>query len=150
MRRVLIALSLLVCLSGCIPKFAPLQANTSYESRFQRAEQFLLDKKYADALAELDLVRSESSGSPEAARAHFYTALIYAMPDNPELNYGHAILEFSDFLKLYPGDTRSRDAEVWISALTQNVELKKENATLHKNIDRLMRLDIRQEERRRK
>lgn len=148
MRLEVITVSMFVWLSGCAPVAAPLHVIPAGEMRLHRVELSLKDKKYPNALAELKLIRSEYPGSPEAAYAHFETALIHAMPDNPELNFGEAIIEFESFRKLFPDDKRSRDAEAWISALTANMELKKENDKLNKNIEQLKRLDIRHEERR--
>ncbi len=104
------------------------------------------DKNYLAALTEFKLIRSEYPGSPEAASAHFTTALIHAMPDNPEMNIGEAIQEFEAFRRKYPDDKRSQETEAWIFTLTSNMELKKENDKLNKNIEQLKRLDIRHEE----
>jgi len=143
MRKVFVMLAM-IYLYGCAMAPVPNQS----EQAFQNAAISLKDNKYSEAIAVYRKIVAEDPGSELAADASFELALVLIAQDNPQNDLIKAISEFEIFLKRYPNNKRSYDAQIWISALKAILELKKENEHLKKNIDQLKRLDIRHEERR--
>jgi outer membrane protein assembly factor BamD (BamD/ComL family) len=141
-----------ISLSGCARIIG------QQDTEFYRADSFLKEKKYSEAItAYRSIAKGESAKTERAANAQFALASALAYYDNPERDYTLALQEFDEFLKLYPDDEKAHEARQWRSLLKLIIELKKENDLLNKNIEhlnksieQLKQLDIRHEERRRK
>lgn len=146
MKKGIIMLCMIMTIAGC----ATLALQSGPGKDYQDASVLLQEKKYVDALASFQKVLREAPDSDFAADARFDSALLHAMPDNPQKDYAQAIQLFEEFLKLHPEHIKAPSARAWVLVLRNALDLKKENEALKKNIEELKRLDIRHEERRRK
>ena len=123
---------------------------TGLAAEVQTAEGLFKAKKYDEAISVYRkvLAASPAPSSEDAANASFGLAYTLAFYDNPQRNYSQALQEFDEFLKQYPDNARSREAQNWRSVLKIIVDVRKENERLSQSIEQLKRLDIRHEERR--
>ncbi len=145
-------------LLGCVPTMPPSEQRAASEpkvlagpeSDMQKAVSLEQDKKYAAALAVYREIVTDYPKSPVAADALFAIARLDAFYDNPQKDYAQALVEFSEFEKLYPNHEKSREAQNWQVILKSILDLKKENNRLRKSIEELENVDIRHEEKRRK
>ncbi len=133
------------------------------DTEFYRADNFLKEKKYSEAIAAYRSILKEPVTSERAANAQFSLALALAYYDNPGKDYALALQEFNAFLRLYPNNGKESEARQWQSLLKliadlkkendllsrSSEDLKKENERLSKSIEQLKQLDIQHEERRR-
>ena len=130
MRRLMLILLLAVySLSGCA-RFVGEQ-----DTEFNRADSFLKEKKYPEAITSYSQIAKETANPERAANAQFALASALAYYDNPEKDYSRALQEFDEFLTRYPDSEKAQDAQQWRSMLRMIVEMKKENENLAKNID---------------
>jgi tetratricopeptide (TPR) repeat protein len=107
------------------------------------ANELVQNKKYGEAVSLYRKVIRERPDSSMVADARYGLATTLAWYENPQRDYTQALQEFDEFVKLYPGDSRIRDAQNWRHVLRTLHELSK-------SIEQLKRLDMRHEERRRK
>jgi outer membrane protein assembly factor BamD (BamD/ComL family) len=140
----------LVFLTGCAMSSQPEVAETNTESAFQSAASLAKENKYPEAVAAYRKFAAETPVSPLAAEALFQAACLSAASRNPRRDYTQALAYFEEFLKLHPDHEKAVEAENWRAALTTIMNLKRDNARLNQSIERLKRLDITSEERRRK
>jgi len=145
-KLVLLIPCFILCLTGCM-RFSP---PTGPAAEVLTAEGLFTAKKYDEAINVYRkmLAASPAPSAEDAANASFGLAYATAFYDNPQRNYPQALQEFEEFLKLYPNDARSREAQNWRSVLRIIVDIRKENEHLSKSIEQLKKLDIRHEERR--
>lgn len=124
--------------------------STGPAAQVQAAEDLFIARKYDEAINAYRkvLAASPAPSSEDAANASFGLAYATAFYDNPQRNYPQALQEFEEFLKQYPDNARSREAQNWRSVLKIIVDIRKENEHLSKSIEQLKKLDIRHEERR--
>jgi outer membrane protein assembly factor BamD (BamD/ComL family) len=94
-------------------------------------------------------VEQEFPGTEWSGSAAYAIAVTFAMTDNPQQDYGNALMEFDRFIEHYPQHDRLPEARAWRQAIRQLLDTRKENARLNKNIEQLKELDLQQEERRR-
>lgn len=144
---ILIVSLCIVWCSGCIYN-ATVKPVSSIEDRMLAAEVSLKDKKYAEALESYRSVFTEATASESAAEAKFGMAYTLIFYDNPQKNFSLAFQEFDEFLKLYPGHSRSAEAQTWRNLLKQLLDARRENERFKKNIEQLKKIDIRHEEQR--
>ncbi len=151
MRKVfaLIMLVAFVLPAGCCIKPSWNGGLTESESEYQDALNKVKEKKYQEALELCRKIVSDSPQSPVAPDALFEAAYLQVMYDNPEKDYGQALSGFDEFLKRYPDHAKVEDARNWRGVLKTILDAKKENERLLQNIEKLKKLDIRHEERRR-
>jgi TolA-binding protein len=123
---------------------------TGPEKQFQDAAVSVKEKRFKEAAAACNKIMADAPNSPLAADALFELAIINAHHDNPQRDYAQAIRTFSEFLKRYPDNRRTDEAQTWISVLRSVQELKKQNEHLNESIEELKKLDIRHEEKRKK
>lgn len=145
MRKALVLLAI-TYLTGCV---ATMNVPTGPDKGFQDAAAFVKEKKYSEAIVAYKKIVAASPASALAADSLFELAVIRTLHDNPQRDYVQAIHAFEEFIRQHPGHGRTPEAQSWIYALRQVLDLKKENEHLKKNIEQLKRLDIRHEERRR-
>ncbi len=107
------------------------------------ADNYLKKKQYSNAVAAYREFLQEAPDSFYAADARYGLAMTLVAADNAQKDYAQATHEFEIFVKLYPNDKRSSEAQNWVAVLKA---LNDQN----KRIEQLKRLDIRHEERRRK
>ncbi len=155
MRKFFIILLLSACcLGGCASMLARIQSGPQgghvQDAEFDRADGFIKEKRYNEAIEAYNKIAQESVGSERGARALYEAAFTHAFYDNPHKDYALALQGFDEFLRAYPDNERASDAQNWRSILKMVQELKKENEHLTKSIEELKRIDIRHEERRRK
>ncbi|HXY55962.1 MAG TPA: hypothetical protein VEM40_14965 [Nitrospirota bacterium] len=164
MRRLLLILLAAYSLSGC----ARLAGGPDTE--FYRADSFLKEKKYSEAIIAYRQIANDIANPERAANAQFALASTLEYYDNPQKDYALALQEFDQYLARYPDSDKAQEAQQQRSLLQIIVELEKENHNLTKsieqykqnveqykqNIDRLTKsieklkqLDIQHEERRR-
>ena len=136
----------IICLTGCM-RFG---LSSGPAAQVQAAEDLFKAKKYDEALGAYRkvLAASPAPSLEDAADARFGLAYTTAFYDNPQRNYAQALQEFDEFLKQYPHNARSREAQNWRYVLRIIVDVRKENEHLSKSIEQLKKLDIRHEERR--
>ncbi len=137
MRKVFILFTL-ICLSGC----ATWGIITDSDKDFQAAAALVKVNNFPEGLRAYDKIVSDRPHSAPAADSLFEIALIHAHPDNPAKDYAMAIQTFEKFIERYSDHKKAAEARTWISALKTLQELKEQ-------IEQLMRIDIRHEERRR-
>ena len=124
------------------------QASQPVHNKLLAAQKLVQGAKFADAVSAYRLILKEHPGTEWAPEAKYGIALVYASADNPQRDYAAAVSEFDDFLSLYPTDKRAAEAKSWRKALKLLLDTKKDNDLLHKNIEKLKQLDVRQEEKR--
>jgi TolA-binding protein len=107
------------------------------------ANELVQNKKYSEAVSLYRKVIRERPDSSTAADARYGLAATLAWYENPQRDYAQALQEFDEFVRLYPGDARIRDAQNWRHVLRTLHELSK-------SIEQLKRLDIRHEEQRKR
>lgn len=137
MKKVFILFTL-ICLSGC----ATWGSITDSGKDFQAAAALVKENKFEQGQKAYDRIVTDSPHSAPAADSLFEIALIHAHPDNPAKDYARAIQTFEKFIERYSDHKKAAEARTWISALKTLQELKEQ-------IEQLMRIDIRHEERRR-
>ena len=145
MNKVIVLLAV-IWFFGC----ATTSVVTGPEKQFQYAAVSVKEKRFKEAAAACNKIMTGAPDSPLAADALFELALINAHHDNPQRDYAQATRTFSEFLKRYPDNRRADEARTWISVLRTVQELKKQNEHLNESIEKLKKLDIRHEEKRRK
>ncbi len=107
------------------------------------ADNYLKKKQYSNAAVAYREFLQEAPDSFYASDARYGLAMTLVAADNSQKDYAQAFHEFEAFVKLYPNDKRSAEAQNWIAVLKA---LNDQN----KRIEQLKKLDIRHEERRRK
>ena len=142
----IIALIALLLLSGC----ATGSVVTAPEKQFQAAAVSVKEKRYKEAAGAYKKIAADAPGSPLAADALFELALLQAHHDNPQRDYAQAARSFEEFLKRFPDNRRTDEAQTWLTVLKAVQDLKKQNEYLTKSIEELKRLDIRHEQKRKK
>ncbi len=143
--RTIALLVVLIVLAGCIPL-----KTTGPEAMYQNAELLANDKRYEDAITAYCKIVADNPQSPVAADALFEASYLRTFYDNPQKDYGKALAGFDEFVKRYPDHPKTPDANTWRAALKTIMDVREENVRLKKNIEKLNKLDIRQEEKRRK
>ncbi len=134
MKQLCVLIALTVLLSSCASFTGPGR-------EVQTANDLVQSKKYTEAIALYRKSIREHPTSSSSADARYGLATALASFENPQRDYAQALQEFDEFVRLYPGDARIREAQNWRQVLR----------TLHdlsKSIEQLKRLDIRHEERR--
>ena len=145
MRKLLGLVLILACsLSACTWRIG------GRDVELERAGKLVKEGRHTEAMATYCKIARESPGTERGANALFACASVRAAYDNPQRDYALALQEFDEFLRLYPGNERSREALNWRFLLKTMLDLKKENEGLSSRIEQLKQLDIRQEERRRR
>lgn len=124
----------LVLASGCATFVVP-------QRELSRAESLFENRKYADAIAIYRTLMRSNSNTASAAEARYALAYTLAYYDNPQRDYGQALQEFEEFLKLYPDHRKAQDAKNWRQVL-RTVD------TLNKSIEQLKQLDKKIEQKR--
>ena len=115
---------------------------------FVEAQRLILNHKFTEAIAAYRQVIQEHPDTEWAPEAKYSIALAYVSAENPQRDYALGILELDEFLSSYPQDPRAEEAKSWRAVLKAAIDSKKENDRLHKNIEQLKQLDVRQEEKR--
>ncbi|MGC1455236.1 MAG: outer membrane protein assembly factor BamD [Nitrospirota bacterium] len=143
MKKVIVLLAI-IWFSGC----ATTSVVTGPEKQFQDATISVKEKRYKEAAAACNKIMADAPDSPLAADALFEIALINVHFENPKRDYVQASRMFAEFVKRYPDNRRTDEAQAWISVLKTVQELKKQNEHLNESIEELKKLDIRHEEKR--
>jgi outer membrane protein assembly factor BamD (BamD/ComL family) len=152
-----IAAVALLAASGCAgtwrlspdsPEQKQPNASEAVQNKVEEAQKLVQSSKYPEAVSAYRLVLLEHPTTEWAPEAKFGIALTYVSADNPHKDYAAAIVEFDEFLSLYPTDKRAAEAKSWTHVLKAFIETKKENDRLNKNIEKLKQLDVRQEKKR--
>jgi outer membrane protein assembly factor BamD (BamD/ComL family) len=117
-------------------------------TKFAEAEILMKARKFTEAIAAYRLVITEHPDTEWSPEAKYNIALAYVSSENPQRDYALGIAELDEFLASYPRDPRAEEAKSWRTALKALLDTKKENDRLHKNIEKLKQLDMRQEEKR--
>ncbi len=144
----IIVLVLLSYLAGCAR--LPQQQPQPVDAELVQADSLQHEKKYREALDIYEKVAKDSSGTERGAVALFSAGKVRLLFDSPQKEYQRALQNFDEFLARYPNDSLAADAQAWRTLLKTVLDLRKENEHLSKSIEELKRVDIRQEERRRK
>ena len=129
MKRALGLLLTVVAFTGC----ATL-ANIGRSPDLRAADTLFSERKYGEASAAYRALLRTNSGNSTAAAARYSLAYTLAYYDNPQRDYGQALVEFEEFLRLYPDHRKAQDAKNWRQVL-KTVE------TLNKSIEQLKKLD---------
>ena len=124
------------------PATAPQSDSTT------EAKHFIKDQKYTEALVSLEAALRDAQHSSDAPEIKYLIATVYVAADNPQRDYAQALIEFDEFLHNYPDHERAPEARSWRQAIKTILDTKKENERLHKNIEGLKQLDMRQEQKR--
>ena len=133
------------------------------DTEFYRADSFLKEKKYSEAITAYRQIANDTANPERAANAQFSLAAALAYYDNPQKDYALALQEIDEYLARYPDADRAQEAQQQRSLLQIIVDLEKENHNLPrsieqykqnidrltKSIEKLKQLDIMHEERRR-
>ncbi|MHB8844643.1 MAG: outer membrane protein assembly factor BamD [Nitrospirota bacterium] len=117
-------------------------------AQFVEAQNLMETHKFTEAIAAYRQVIQEHPDTEWAPEAKYNIALAYVSAENPQRDYALGIFEFDEFLSSYPQDPRAEEAKSWRAVLKASLDAKKENDRLHKNIEKLKQLDVRQEEKR--
>ncbi len=125
--------------------FQSCAALTVPQQDLSRADNLFSSKKYGDALAVYRKILRDYPGSHAAAEAQFSIAYTLICPDNSDMDYEQALVEFDKFIKLYPDDSMAYEADNWRMLLKTLSDARKENVKLNSKIDQLKQLDIRRE-----
>ncbi len=120
------------------------------DNEFSKADRFIQEKKYPEAIALYEKIAKDSSGSNRAADALFSSAKARASYDNPHKDYGASLQQFDEYIRRYPNNKRAPEAQQWRYLIKTIIDVKKENERLNQNIEQLKKIDIKHEERRRK
>jgi TolA-binding protein len=128
-RLTLILLLAIYSLSGCARIIG------GQDPEFYRADSFLKEKKYSEAITAYRQISQDTANPERAANAQFALASTLAYYDNPEKDYPLSLQEFDEFLARYPDSDKAQEAQQWRSLLRIVVDLKKENESLAKNIE---------------
>jgi outer membrane protein assembly factor BamD (BamD/ComL family) len=156
----LIAAATIMTINGCAGKWPDAaeqqlqqqqqeeQARHAVQTKLADAQKLAQGSKYAEAVSAYRLILQEHPGTEWAPEAKYGIALAYVSADNPQRDYSAAIVEFNEFLSLYPSDKRTAEAKSWRQTLKALLDTKKDNDRLYKNIEKLKQLDVRQEEKR--
>lgn len=99
--------------------------------------------KYSGAAAAYRKIIQAYPGTNAAADARFSLAETLAAADNPQRNYGLALRELEEFLKLHPRHPKARRARDWRQVLRTLDQL-------NRSIEELKKLDVRHEEKRKR
>lgn len=121
---------------------------TTASAKFVEAQRLIQNHKFTEAIAAYRQVIQEHPDTEWAPEAKYSIALAYVSAENPQRDYAVGIFEFDEFLSSYPQDPRAEEAKNWRTVLKAAIDTKKENDRLHKNIEKLKQLDVRQEEKR--
>lgn len=120
------------------------------DNEFSKADRFIQEKKYPEAIGIYEKIAKDSSGSNRAADALFSSAKARASYDNSHKDYALALQDLDEFLRKYPNHEKAREAHNWRHLIKTIIDVKKENERLNQNIEQLKNIDIKHEERRRK
>jgi outer membrane protein assembly factor BamD (BamD/ComL family) len=112
------------------------------------ADKLLREGKYADAEKAYRRVPQEHPGTAWVPLAQYALATLLVSPDNPQSDYASGLAEFENFISLYPQHERAAEARSWRQAIKQILDTKKENVRLKSTIEKLQKLDLKQEEKR--
>ncbi len=112
------------------------------------AKKLISERKYSDALTTLQKALHDGQYGASAPDIRYLIATVYVAADNPQRDYSQALVEFDEFLRLYPDHERAVEAKSWRHAIKLILEAKKENERLRKSIEGLKELDVRQEQKR--
>jgi hypothetical protein len=167
------------CLSPTWPptwpqKAIPTNLETSRTNNSDFAPQDLKSSDFAGRIKELDIIsKSAKTSAIEKAEAHRRLAILYLIPRNPDSDFQSATNELGKFLEIAPHKLDNPAAASWATALKfgeeyqrlktkvgalniKNYRLAKEktaladkNTELMKIIEKLKKLDLSLEEKRR-
>ncbi len=146
MTRIVIALLLALVVSMGCQTVGTHQTTTA--PMVAEAQKLIKSRKYTDALSTLEQALLEEKGSEAAPEIKYLIATIHVAADNPQRDYAQAFTEFDAFVHLYPDHERAVEAKNWRQAIKVLLDARKENERLHKNIEGLKELDLRQEQKR--
>jgi len=104
--------------------------------------------KFAEAADIYKTVVQNNQNSSWAGTAQYETAMLSLASENPQRDYAQALAKLEEFLTQYPQHEQAFDARNWRQAIKTLLDLRRENDRLHKNIEQLKQLDMRQEEKR--
>jgi hypothetical protein len=103
---------------------------------------------YQAALSKTEQVLRSDSGTA-GDEALYLMGIIYAHPENPSANLEKSLESFQILTKKYPKSDLSPDAEAWVSNLRKIRKKDKEILELRDQIDKLKKIDLRIEEKKR-
>lgn len=147
MKKVIVLLAV-IWFAGCAT--TSVVTLTVPEKQFQDADVSVKEKRFKEAAATYNKIMADFPDSAQAADSMFELALINAHHDNPQRDYAQATRSFAEFVKRYPDNRKTDEARTWISVLKTLQELKKQNEHLNESIEKIKKLDIRHEEKRKR
>ncbi len=117
-------------------------------AEIEEARKLIKGRQYPDALSVLEKALQQKEASAMVPEIRYLIATIYVAADNPQKDYAEAFTEFDEFVHLYPDHDRAVEAKSWRQAIKSLLDARKENERLHKTIEGLKQLDVRQEQKR--
>ena len=128
----IIAAALIMSCGGCggmRPDASEQQqqrANDTARRKIMEAQTLAQGLRFAEAIASYRLILLEYPNTDWAREAKYSIAQAYVSADNPRRDYAVAIVEFDEFLSLYPSDKRAAEAANWRQALKVIIDGRKE------------------------
>ena len=134
---------------GGLTACAHLEESWQPEDPILQARTFMKNGDYKTALEEIE--RILRSGQVEQAdEALYLMGVIYAQPKNPGASLNRSIESFQILIKKHPQSDRRQEAVAWISKLRKIRTMEKEILDLKDQIDKLKKIDLGIEEKKRR
>ena len=108
--------------------------------RLLRAQDFLAQSDYEEALEENRKVLSRAANGSHGDEALFNMGRIYAYPGNQKKDYVKSIAVFKRLIKEYPQSPWSEQAKIWVQVIQDNENAKRAVATVAQENDKLKRM----------
>ncbi len=113
------------------------------------AKAFMAKGNYKAALREAKQVL-RSNPQTRGDEALYCIGIIYAHPKNPGSNLKRSLESFQSLIKKHPHSDLTQDAEAWVSKLQTIRDMGKQILDLKDQIDKLKKIDLGIEEKKRR
>ncbi len=147
-RTAVLLVAALLLGAGCQTLGTRQETSGAADATVLEARKLVSSHRYTDALSTLEKALSREMDPAVTSEMLYLTALIHVSADNPQKDYARALAQFEEFVRLYPDNDRAEEAKSWKQAIRALLDTKKENERLHRNIEGLKELDVRQEKKR--
>ncbi len=132
-------------MTACAHFEGPRQA----ENPISQARTLMKNEKYEAALREIEeILRSDQEN--QADQALYLMGVIYAHPKNPVASLDRSTENFQILIKKYPHSDLKQEAVAWVSKLRKIRTMEKEILDLKDQIDKLKKIDLGIEEKKRR